>query len=202
MLFLFLSGSWNGLSWCFKGQAGPLSPQDCIAVLMPLCFLMNFFVFMNTFPSVIMLGLSMCLGMQCNSHSEAEQAAWQWHRICRLVCNRHPWKNANEPHTGWMGKYSTAGKLAECNKWKLLLHLDSTGCQLFSASAWQSSPAPNISHATCFPVLDFHPSLWLCFLEPLVVSLASAWGSRGGCCFQTYCHWELMKVEGYSHKHH
>ena len=93
-----------------------------------------------------MLCLSMCLGVQCNSHSEAERAAWQQNRIPRTVCNRHPWKNGNTPHTAWVGKYSTAGKRSEFNKWKLLLHLDSTVCQLSSVSAWQSSPAPSTCH--------------------------------------------------------
>lgn len=105
------------------------------------------------------------------------------------LCNRHPWKNGNESHTGWVGKYSTAGKQAEFNKWKLLLHLDSTSCQLFSVSAWQSSPAPKIWHTLCFPVSWLSPQPLTVFLGAMTgfsgFCLVFPFALRGGCHFQT-----------------
>lgn len=136
-----------------------------------------------------MLGLSLCLVMQCGSHSEAEEAVWQWNRILRTVCNRHPWKNGNEPLTGGVGKYSTAGKPAEFNKWKLFLPLDSTGCQLFSVAAWQSSPAPDLWQAMCFPVSWLSPQTLAVLVRAITgfsgFCLVFTFDLRGGCYFQT-----------------
>lgn len=126
-----------------------------------------------------MLALSLCLVMQRSSHSEAEQAAWQWNRILRTACIRHPWKNGNEPHTGGVGKYSTAGRPAEFNKWKLFLHLDSTGCQVFSVAAWQSISAPDIWQSKCFPVSWFSP-------QPLAVLVRAITGFSGFCLVFTF----------------
>ena len=66
------------------------------------------------------------------------------------------------------------------------LNLTNENCSFIwiaqAASFSQYLPDNQVLHPTSdmpcvFRFLDFHPSLWLCFLEPSLVSLASAWCS-------------------------
>lgn len=63
-----------------------------------------------------MLGLSVCLGMHCNSHSEDERSAWQLNKIPRTVCSGHLWKKGNVPHAEGVGNRSAGGKQAKFNE--------------------------------------------------------------------------------------
>lgn len=82
-----------------------------------------------------------------------------------------------------LGEWESIQLQDEFNEWKLLLCLDSTGCQLFSVSAWQSSPAPNIWHATFSSFLTFTPAFdcaswshhWFLWLLPGVPLWFERW---------------------------
>lgn len=87
MLFLSLPWSWEG-----KGSADTFRIRQALChprtglLFSRLCALWWISLFLwKHFTSAIMLGVSMCPGIQSNSHSEAEQAAWQQNRIPRTV---------------------------------------------------------------------------------------------------------------------
>lgn len=72
--------------WCFQDHADILSPRTGFFFSF-LCVLWWISLFSwKCFTSAIMLGLSMCLGMQHNSHSKDEHSVWQFNRIPRTVC--------------------------------------------------------------------------------------------------------------------
>lgn len=87
MLFLSLPWSWEG-----KGSADAFRIRQALChprtglLFSRLCapWWISLFLWKH-FTSAIMLGVSMCPGIQSNSHSEAEQAAWQQNRIPRTV---------------------------------------------------------------------------------------------------------------------
>lgn len=180
---------WSGLGDAFRIMQIFFHPRTGLLFSF-LCVLWWISLFSWTcFTSAIMLDLSMCLGMQCNSHSEDEHSAWQLNRIPRTVCSEHPWKNGDVPHAEGVGNYSAADKQAKFNEWKLFLVVSSTGYQLFSVkSCTQLDPlsiflnlAPAVGHAAW----NHHCFFWLlhgvhCWLEKWM-SLVKTLDLRGVC---------------------
>lgn len=62
--------------------------------------------------------------------------------------------------------------------------------KLFLVAAWQSSPAPDIWQAKCFPVSWLSPQLLAVLIRAITgfsgFSLVLTFGLRGGCYFQTF----------------